>query len=64
MALTKVACGCANPDCEFGGRWIVGGMRLLKNGKVSCVDLIYKAASPPPNNLRSRSIWSANSFRP
>ena len=28
---------CTNPDCEFGGRWIVGGMRLLKNGKLSCI---------------------------
>jgi hypothetical protein len=34
---TKGARRCTNPDCEFGGRWIVGGMRRLKNGKFSCI---------------------------
>lgn len=34
---TKGARRCTNPDCEFGGRWIVGGMRLLPNGKFSCL---------------------------
>jgi len=34
---TKGARRCTNPDCEFGGRWIVGGMRMLKNGKFSCL---------------------------
>lgn len=33
----KGARRCTIPDCEFGGRWIVGGMRLLKNGKFSCI---------------------------
>ena len=36
-ATTKGARLCTNPDCEFGGRWIVGGMRVLKNGKFSCL---------------------------
>lgn len=34
---TKGARRCINPDCEFGGRWIAGGMRVLKNGKFSCI---------------------------
>jgi hypothetical protein len=25
------------PDYEYGGRWIVGNMRLLRNGKSSCL---------------------------
>jgi len=36
-AKTKGARRCTNPDCEFGARWIVGGMRRLKNGKFSCI---------------------------
>jgi hypothetical protein len=34
---TKGARRCTNRDCEFGGRWIVGGIRVLKNGKFSCI---------------------------
>jgi hypothetical protein len=33
----KGARRCTNPECEYGGRWIVGGMRFLKNGKFSCL---------------------------
>jgi hypothetical protein len=33
----KDARRCTNPDCEYGGRWIVRGMGLLKNGKFSCL---------------------------
>ena len=34
---TKGARRCTNPECEFNGRWTVGGMRLLRNGKFSCL---------------------------
>jgi hypothetical protein len=34
---TKGARRCTNPECEYRGRWIVGGMRVLKNGKFSCI---------------------------
>lgn len=33
----KGARRCTNPDCENGGRWVVGKMRLLRNGKFSCL---------------------------
>jgi hypothetical protein len=33
---TKGARRCTNPDCEFGGRWIVRKMVVLKNGKLLC----------------------------
>jgi hypothetical protein len=32
---SKGARRCTNPESEFGGRWIVGGMRVLRNGKFS-----------------------------
>jgi hypothetical protein len=34
---TRGARRCTNPDCEFGGRWVVRKMRLLRNGKFSCL---------------------------
>jgi hypothetical protein len=34
---TKGARRCTNPECEYGGRWIVGKMRRLKNDKLSCL---------------------------
>ena len=34
---TRGARRCNNPECEHGGRRIVGGMRVLKNGKFSCL---------------------------
>jgi hypothetical protein len=34
---TKGARRCANPACEYGNRWVVGKMRLLRNGKFSCL---------------------------
>jgi hypothetical protein len=34
---TKAARRCTNQDCEYGGRWIVGKMRVLLNGKLSCL---------------------------
>lgn len=34
---TKGARRCANPNCEYGGRWVVGRMRRLLNGKLSCL---------------------------
>jgi len=27
---------CTNPDCEYGGRWIIGKMTRTKNGKLLC----------------------------
>ena len=27
---------CTNPDCEYGGRWIVGKMVVLRNGRFLC----------------------------
>lgn len=33
----KGARRCTNSDCEFGGRWVVRKMRLLRNGKFSCL---------------------------
>ena len=36
-AKTKGARHCTYPDCECGGRWIVGGMRLLWNGTFNCL---------------------------
>jgi hypothetical protein len=33
----KGARRCTNPECEYGRRWIVGGMRVLRNGKFSCL---------------------------
>jgi hypothetical protein len=34
---TKGARRCTNPECEYGRRWIIGKMRRLKNGKLSCL---------------------------
>ena len=33
----KGARRCINPGCEYGNRWVVGKMRRLKNGKLSCL---------------------------
>ena len=33
----KGARRCTNPACELGGRWIVGKMPLLLNGRLSCL---------------------------
>jgi len=33
----KGARRCANPECEYGGRWIVRGMTRLKNDKWLCL---------------------------
>ena len=33
----KGARRCTNPECEYGGRWIVRGMTRLKNGKFLCL---------------------------
>ena len=29
----KGARRCNNPDCEYGGRWIVGKMKVMRNGR-------------------------------
>ena len=34
---TRGARRSTNPECQHGDRWIVSGMRLLKNGKFSCL---------------------------
>ena len=34
---TKGARRCTNSECEYGGRWIIGKMRALRNGKFSCL---------------------------
>lgn len=33
---TKGACRCTNPECEYGGRWVVGKMKLMGNGRLRC----------------------------
>jgi hypothetical protein len=33
---TKRARRCTNPECEYGGRWIVGRMVVLRNGRFLC----------------------------
>ena len=33
---SKGARRCTNPDCEYGGKWIAGKMRLLRNGRWLC----------------------------
>jgi hypothetical protein len=33
---TEGARRCTNPECEFGGRWVVGKMVRTKNGKLLC----------------------------
>jgi hypothetical protein len=33
---TKGARKCTNPDCEYGGKWIVGRMVVLRNGRFLC----------------------------
>jgi len=33
---TKGARRCSNPQCEYGGRWVVGKMRVLRNGRLLC----------------------------
>jgi hypothetical protein len=27
---------CTNPECEYGGRWIVGKMKVTRNGRLLC----------------------------
>jgi hypothetical protein len=34
---TRGARRCTNPACDYGGRWIVGKMRVLRNGRFSCL---------------------------
>ena len=31
---TKGARRCTNPECEFGGRWVVNTMKVTTNGRL------------------------------
>ncbi len=33
---TKGARRCTNPQCEYGGRWVVGKMKVMRNGRFLC----------------------------
>lgn len=33
---TKGARRCTNPECEYGSRWVVGKMVVLRNGRFLC----------------------------
>jgi hypothetical protein len=33
---TKGARRCTNPKCEYGGRWIIRKMVVLRNGRFLC----------------------------
>lgn len=33
---TKGAGRCTNPECECGGRWVVGRMLVLRNRRFLC----------------------------
>lgn len=33
---TKAHAACTNSDCEYGDRWVVGRMVVLKNGRFMC----------------------------
>lgn len=35
-SLTKGARRCTNPECEYGGRWVVGRMVVLRKGRFLC----------------------------
>jgi len=32
----KNARRCTNPECEFGGRWVVNKMKVTMNGRLLC----------------------------
>jgi hypothetical protein len=34
--MTRGARKCTNSDCEYGGKWIVGRMKVLRNGRFLC----------------------------
>jgi hypothetical protein len=58
-AKTKGTRRCTNPDCEFGGRWIVGKMRVLRNGKLMCTGRGYHSVYEPREviDLRNEDDW-------
>src|SRR5438876_932445 len=67
-ARTKGARRCTNPECEIGTRWVIGKVRVLRNGKFSCLGKgchsVYEARDviDPANELYVRHAQMVNAL--
>jgi hypothetical protein len=54
---------CTNDKCEFGGRWIVGKMTRLKNGRLLCLGRECHSVYDPAEVIHPESedyrLWVA-----